>query len=73
MYIQYVFTQSLPFLFFVVPYPIILQIECHFSRMLYVLFVRIFIYYIIHCALQPLVHPFVCTVLNAYTDFGTEM
>ena len=50
--------------FFVVPYPIVLQIECRFSHMLYVLFVRIFIYYIIYGALQPLVHPFVCTVLK---------
>ena len=73
MYIQYVFTQSLPFIFHVVPYPTVLQIECRFSHMLYVLFVRIFKYYIMYCALRALVHPFVCTVLNPYTDFGTEM
>ena len=62
MYIQYVLTQSLPF--FVVPYPIVLQIEYRFSHMLYVLFVRIFIHYIIYDygALQP---PFVYAVLSA--------
>ena len=60
MYIQYVLTRSLPF--FVVTYPIVLPIEYRFSQMLYVLFVRIFIHYIIYGALQP---PFVYTVLSA--------
>ena len=63
MYIQYVFKlRAYLFYSFVVPYPIVLQIEYRFSHMLYVLFVRIFIHYIIYGALQP---PFVYTVLSA--------